>query len=53
MAPVVDLMAALKESLAQLPKKPPQRVAEAQRESEVKVVKKAKARDAARLHRAV
>ncbi len=39
-APVVDLMAALKESLAQLPKKPPQRVAEAQRESEVKVVRK-------------
>jgi len=37
---VVDLMAALKESLAQLPKKPPQRVAEAQRESEVKVVRK-------------
>ena len=40
MAPVVDLMAALKESLAQLPKKPPQRVAEAQKESEVKVVQK-------------
>jgi len=40
-APVVDLMAALKESLAQLPKKPPQRVAEAQRESEVKVERKA------------
>src|SRR5271167_185700 len=39
-APVVDLMAALKESLSQLPKKPPQRVAEAQRESEVKVVRK-------------
>jgi len=39
-APVVDLMAALKESLAQMPKKPPQRVAEAQRESEVKVVQK-------------
>ena len=34
-------MAALKESLAQLPKKPPQRVAEAQSESEVKVVRKA------------
>ncbi len=39
-APVVDLMAALKESLAQLPKKPPQRVAEAHRESEVKIVRK-------------
>ena len=31
LAPVVDLMAALKESLAQMPKKPPQRVAEAQK----------------------
>ena len=41
LAPVVDLMAALKESLAQLPKKPPQRVVEAQKESEVQVVKKA------------
>ena len=41
LAPVVDLMAALKESLAQMPKKPPQRVAEAQRESEVHVAKKA------------
>jgi len=30
-APVVDLMAALKESLAQIPKKPAQRVAEAQK----------------------
>ncbi|HEY5176092.1 MAG TPA: Ku protein [Terriglobales bacterium] len=40
LAPVVDLMAALKESLAQMPKKPPQRVAAAERESEVKVVKK-------------
>src|SRR5271167_60588 len=39
-APVVDLMAALKESLAQLPKKPPQRVAEAQKESEIRVVQK-------------
>jgi len=39
-APVVDLMAALKESLAQLPKKPPQRVAEAQKESEIQVVRK-------------
>jgi len=36
-------MAALKESLAQLPKKPPQRVEAAQRESEVKAIaKKAK-----------
>ncbi len=43
-APVVDLMAALKESLAQLPKKPPQRaVVEAQKASEVHVAKKAKA----------
>jgi DNA end-binding protein Ku len=42
-APVVDLMAALKESLAQLPKKPPQRVVEAQKSSEVQVAKKAKA----------
>ncbi len=33
-APVVDLMAALKESLAQIPKKPAQRVEEAQRASE-------------------
>ena len=40
LAPVVDLMAALKESLAQMPKKPPQRVATAERESEVKEVKK-------------
>jgi DNA end-binding protein Ku len=39
-APVVDLMAALKESLAQMPKKPPQRVEAAQRESEIKVVAK-------------
>ena len=42
MAPVVDLMAALKESLAQLPKKPPQRVEDAQRASEVKTVAKGK-----------
>ena len=42
MVPVVDLMAALKESLAQLPKKPPQRVEDAQRASEVKVAAKAK-----------
>lgn len=40
LAPVVDLMAALKESLAQMPKKPPQRVAAAQSESEVKVAAK-------------
>jgi DNA end-binding protein Ku len=46
LAPVVDLMAALKESLAQVPKKAPQRVEAAQRESEVKAVaaKKAKSR---------
>src|SRR5579863_3504049 len=40
--PVVDLMSALKESLAQLPKKPPQRVAAAEHASEVKLVSKAK-----------
>src|SRR5215831_7038572 len=40
MAPVVDLMAALKESLAQVPKKPAQRVEAAERESEVKTVSK-------------
>jgi DNA end-binding protein Ku len=40
LAPVVDLMAALKESLAQLPKKPPQRVESVQRASEVKAVAK-------------
>ncbi|HLI64492.1 MAG TPA: Ku protein [Terriglobales bacterium] len=40
MAPVVDLMAALKESLAQVPKRPPQRVEAAQRESEVKAIAK-------------
>jgi DNA end-binding protein Ku len=39
-AQVVDLMAALKESLAQIPKKPAQRVAEAQRASEVSVSRK-------------
>ena len=46
LAPVVDLMAALKESLANVPKRPPQRVAEAERESEVKIVaaKKTKSR---------
>lgn len=43
-APVVDLMAALKESLAQLPKKPPHRVADAQRASEVKVAAKSRKR---------
>jgi DNA end-binding protein Ku len=42
MAPVVDLMAALKESLAQLPKKPPQRVEAAEGASEVKAVAKGK-----------
>jgi len=41
LAPVIDLMAALKESLAQLPKKPPQRVVEAQKASETQVAKKA------------
>ena len=40
MAPVVDLMAALKESLAQMPKKPPQRVEREQKESEVKTANK-------------
>jgi DNA end-binding protein Ku len=44
MAPVVDLMAALKESLAQLPKKPPQSVEEAQEASEPKPRKPAKRR---------
>src|ERR1700761_4229835 len=44
MAPVVDLMAALKESLAQLPKKPPQRVEDAESASEVKAVAKNKKR---------
>lgn len=39
-AQVVDLMAALKESLAQIPKKPAQRVAEAQRASEVSIPRK-------------
>src|ERR1700761_7509737 len=41
MAPVVDLMAALKESLAQLPKKPPQRVEAVQEASEAKEAKNA------------
>ncbi|MFZ3210906.1 MAG: Ku protein [Terriglobales bacterium] len=35
LAPVVDIMAALKESLAQIPKKPAQRVTQAERASEV------------------
>jgi len=51
MAPVIDLMAALKESLAQLPKKPPQRVETVQRESEVKAVAK-KAKTSRRKHAA-
>ncbi len=51
MAPVIDLMAALKESLAQLPKKPPQRVGAAQRESEVRAVAK-KAKTSRRKHAA-
>jgi DNA end-binding protein Ku len=38
LAPVVDLMAALKESLANVPKRPPQRVEAAQRASEVRAV---------------
>ena len=41
LAPVIDLMAALKESLAQLPKKPPQRVVEAQKASETGIARKA------------
>ncbi len=44
LAPVVDLMAALKESLAQIPKKPAQRVAEAQRASEVSTTSRKTAR---------
>ena len=40
LAPVVDLMAALKESLASLPKKPPQPAARAQKASEVKASKR-------------
>jgi DNA end-binding protein Ku len=39
-APVVDLMAALKESLAQIPKKPAQRVSQAQHASEVSLPRK-------------
>jgi DNA end-binding protein Ku len=37
-APTVDLMAALKESLAQMPKKPPQRVEAAEEASRVEEV---------------
>jgi DNA end-binding protein Ku len=44
MAPVVDLMAALKESLANVPKKAPQRVADTQAESEVTVAAAAAAK---------
>jgi DNA end-binding protein Ku len=40
LAPVVDLMAALKESLASLPKKPPQPAERAQKASEVKASRK-------------
>ena len=47
LAPVVDLMAALKESLAQVPKKPPQRIAAAEEASETKAVAK-KARSSRR-----
>ncbi len=47
-APVVDLMAALKESLAQLPKKPPQRVAQEQKSSEVHAVHTKRAARASR-----
>ena len=43
-APVVDLMAALKESLAQIPKKPAQRVAEAQRPVEITTARRKSAR---------
>ncbi|MGO9211169.1 MAG: Ku protein [Terriglobales bacterium] len=44
LAPVVDLMAALKESLAQIPKKPAQRVAEAERASEAATTQRRSAR---------
>ena len=47
LAPVVDLMAALKQSLAQMPKKPPQHVTAAQKASQVKVKKVAKSRRSA------
>jgi DNA end-binding protein Ku len=43
-APVVDLMAALKESLAQIPKKPAQRAAEAQRPIEISAAPRKSAR---------
>jgi DNA end-binding protein Ku len=42
-APTVDLMAALKESLAQMPKKPPQRVEAAEDESRVETASKKRA----------
>ncbi len=44
LAPVVDLMAALKESLAQIPKKPAQRAEEAQRASEATTTQRKSAR---------
>ena len=44
LAPVVDLMAALKESLAQVPKKPAQRVAEAHRSLEISTARRKLAR---------
>ena len=44
LAPVVDLMAALKESLASLPKKPPQPAERAQKASEVKASRKSSRR---------
>lgn len=44
LAPVVDLMAALKESLAQVPKKPVQRAAEAQRPVEISTARRRSAR---------
>jgi len=43
-APVVDLMAALKESLAQIPKKPAQPAAEARRAAEVSATSRKTAR---------
>jgi DNA end-binding protein Ku len=45
LAPAVDLMAALKESLAQVPKKPAQRVGEAQRASEATTTQRKSARN--------
>jgi len=44
LAPVVDLMAALKESLAQVPKKPVQRVVEAPRPVEISTARRKSAR---------